>query len=260
MTNAYKTGDHMIKEERYHKILEIIEKEKYISAEELSSRLFVSLPTIRRDLAELQRRNQLLRSRGGAKQINTEHIVMPLDFRKTLNPSEKRKLCQKAAELVHDNDIIFIDASTTLAQIADYLSDKKSLTVVTNSIPLSILLTQKGITTYSTGGEFQESSLCYAGSYAEEFVRNFNIDLMLFSSYGISESGMILDASLTESMLRKAVMRQARKSVFLCDHTKFGRTAPYNLMPLSKVDCIITDADTELPVLAGVAQNRLIQV
>ena len=44
----------MLKEERYDKILAILEEEQYISASGLSEKLFVSLPTIRRDLAVLE--------------------------------------------------------------------------------------------------------------------------------------------------------------------------------------------------------------
>ena len=116
----------MLKEERYDKILSILEEEKYISAQKLSEILFVSLPTIRRDLAELDRRNQIIRSHGGAKAIEPEHIVTPLNFRKTVNSLQKRKLCQAAANLANDNEIIFIDASTTTLQMADFLSNKKA--------------------------------------------------------------------------------------------------------------------------------------
>ena len=250
----------MLIEERYNKILEIVDKEKYISAEELSRRLFVSLPTIRRDLAELHRRGLLLRSRGGARQINTEHTVMPLDFRKTQNPIAKRKLCQAAAELIRDNDIVFLDSSTTLFQIVNYLTDKKSITVVTNSIPLSILLNEKGIRTFCAGGELQESSLCFAGSYTEEFLQNFNIDIMFFSSYGVSDAGMIQDVSLIESMVRKTALKCSKKTVFLCDRTKLGRTAPYNLLSINKVDCVITDAEENTELADDMIKEKLILV
>ena len=103
----------MLKEERYDRILAILETEQYVSATKLSKMLYVSLPTIRRDLAELGRRNQIVRSHGGAKKIQAEHTVAPLDFRRTVHAAEKRALCRRAAELVDDKDIIFIDASTT---------------------------------------------------------------------------------------------------------------------------------------------------
>ena len=119
----------MLKEERYDQILALLEQEQYISAQKLSQQLFVSLPTIRRDLAELQRRNQIVRSHGGAKKVQGEHTVAPLNFRRTVNAAPKRALCRAAAELVAEGDIIFIDSSTTTLQMADFLGEKKGITV-----------------------------------------------------------------------------------------------------------------------------------
>ncbi|MBQ5649113.1 MAG: DeoR/GlpR transcriptional regulator, partial [Clostridia bacterium] len=74
----------MLIEERYDKILQFLDEEEYVTASELAKKLFVSLPTVRRDLAELARRNQIVRSHGGAKKIHAEHIVSPINFRKTV--------------------------------------------------------------------------------------------------------------------------------------------------------------------------------
>ncbi len=233
----------MLKEERYDKILEILEEERYISAATLSEKLFVSLPTIRRDLAQLQHRNQIVRSHGGAKKIQPEHIVAPLNFRKTVNASEKRALCRRAADLVKDNEIIFIDSSTTTLQMADFLDDKKGITVITNGIPIATLLVQRGIKTYCTGGEIFENSLAHFGSFAEEFIQRFNIDTLFFSCYGVNEAGLLTDPSLPETQIRKVAINQSRKTVFLCDETKFSLSNPYNLVSIQALDCVITNTD-----------------
>ncbi len=230
----------MIKEERYDKILEIVDEKEYVSAKELSTTLYVSMPTIRRDLAELHKKQLLLRSHGGAKKINSDHKVTPLDFRKTLNMNEKRKICEKASALVNDNDIVFIDASTTAMQLVDFIANKKSITVITNGLPLASLLKIRGIKAYCTGGEIQNNSLALSGSLAEDFVSNFNIDIAFFSCLGVNEKGMIVDASLGETLLRKAAVRHSKKSVFLCDSTKFNLSASYNLMPIDELDVIVT--------------------
>jgi DeoR family fructose operon transcriptional repressor len=232
----------MLKEERYEKILEMLEGEQYLSAQALSQRLFVSLPTIRRDLSELQMRKQIIRSHGGAKKTHSENIVAPLDFRKTVNASEKRALCCKAAELVQDNDVIFIDASTTTLQMAHFLGEKKNITVITNGIALATLLAKKGIKTYCTGGEIFENSMAHFGSFAEDFIRRFNIDILFFSCHGVNEMGMLTDPSLPETQIRRVAIGQAKKTVFLCDKTKFNLSTPYNLVPIQSLDCIITDA------------------
>ena len=233
----------MLKEERYDRILSILEKEQYISALQLSKMLYVSLPTIRRDLAELRRRNQIIRSHGGAKVIQAEHIVAPLDFRKTVNAAEKRALCRQAATMVNDYDLIFVDSSTTTLQMADFLSDKKGITVITNGIPLATLLVQKGIKTYCTGGEIFENSLAHFGSFAEDFIQRFNIDTLFFSCHGVNDSGVLTDPSLPETQIRRVAIHQSKKTVFLCDETKLGLSTPYNLVPIRTIDQVITNSE-----------------
>ncbi len=249
----------MLKEERYDKILEILEEENYVSARKLSRMLYVSLPTIRRDLAELQLRKQIIRSHGGAKKIQNEHIVSPLDYRKTVNSAEKRKLCHGAVTFVQDGDIVFVDASTTSLQIADFLAEKKNLTVLTNGIPLAAILVKKGIKTYCTGGEIFENSLANFGSFAEEFIQKFNIDILIFSCHGVNEKGILTDPSLPETQIRKTAIAQSKKTVFLCDESKLRRSAPFNLVPIQKIDYIVTNSK-KLQELFVLDDNNIIVV
>ncbi len=231
----------MLKEERYDKILSLLEEEQYISAKKLSEKLFVSLPTVRRDLAELSKRNQIIRSHGGAKKIQSEHIVAPLNFRQTVNAAEKRALCKAAARLVNDNDIIFIDSSTTTLQMAEFLGEKKDITVITNGIPLACVLVKKGIKTYCTGGEIFSNSLAHFGSFAEDFISRFNIDTLFFSCHGINHKGILNDPSLPEMQIRRVAINQSKKTVFLFDQTKLSLSAPYNLVPIGTLDTVITN-------------------
>lgn len=231
----------MLTDERYEKILKILDTEKYISSKELAKRLFVSMPTVRRDLAHLEASKQIVRSHGGARKVNDEYTVLPLGFRETVNHAEKRQLCEAAAKLIKDDSIIFLDGSTTVLQLAEFISPKQNVTVITNGIPILTVLTRRGIKTYSTGGELIESSMAYAGGFTEEFIRKFNIDTCFFSSHGVDKNGIIVDTSLPETQLRGALISQSVKSVFLCDKTKFDVTAPYNLMPVRDVDFVVTN-------------------
>lgn len=250
----------MLKEERYDKILSILEEEQYVSANKLSKMLFVSLPTVRRDLSELAKRNQIIRSHGGAKKIQSEHTVAPLNFRKTVNATEKRALCKAAARLVKDNDIIFIDSSTTLLQMADFLGEKKDITVITNGIELACALVKKGIKTFCTGGEIFSNSLAHFGSFAEDFIRRFNIDTLFFSCHGVNENGILTDPSLPETQIRRVAINQSKKTVFLCDESKFSLSTPYNLVPISTLDTVITNTDTVYKYFEEVNKNKIIIV
>lgn len=248
----------MIKDERYEEILKILDEEKYISAQELAKRLYVSLPTIRRDLSLLHKRGQIVRSHGGAKIIEAGSVVAPLNFRKTVNSNKKRLLCKAAAKMINEKDIIFIDSSTTTLQMAEFIDSKSMVTVVTNGITLATLLAKKGIKTYCTGGEIFENSLANFGSFAEEFIQKFNFDKMFFSCYGVNDKGMLTDPSLPETQIRKIAIRQSEKVIFLCDESKVNLSAPYNLMPLDNVDYIITNSNRLCDFLNHDEQSNII--
>lgn len=239
----------MLKDERHNRILKILDQENYISSQELAKQLFVSMPTIRRDLAFLEKKKQIVRNHGGARKIHNESIVMPLGFRESVNQIEKKQLCEAASKLIKDDSIVFLDGSTTVLQFAELISPKQNITVITNGIPLSLILVKKGIKTYSTGGEVLENSMAYAGTFAQDFVRKFNIDICFFSSHGVNKNGIIVDTSLPETQLRNTVISQSAKSVFLCDKTKFNVSAPYNLMSVCDIDYIVTNCELPNPLL-----------
>lgn len=231
----------MLKEERYDKILEILENDNYVTAQELSKRLYVSLPTIRRDLSELYSRDLLVRTHGGAKKAKAELTVMPLYIRQKVNHSIKRNLCQAAATLLKHDDVIFLDASTTVWQMTDFISPNLNITVVTNSIPLSVQLSRRGLVNFCTGGALRQRSMSYVGIFAQNFTENFNFDKIFFSSYGVNDENIIVDTLLPEVLLRKSVFAQCKEKVFLCDSSKFFLPATYNLINLESVDYLITD-------------------
>ena len=250
----------MLKDERYEEILKILDEEKYISVSTLSKRLYVSLPTIRRDLTELQKRGMIIRSHGGAKKIQANSVVAPLNFRKTVNSNNKRKLCKNAVQIIKDNDIIFIDSSTTTLHMADFIDVKSNVTVITNGITLATILAKKGIKTFCTGGEIFENSLANHGSFAEDFIRRFNIDVTFFSCHGINEDGMLTDPSLPETQIRKTAINQSKTSVFLCDESKVSLSAPYNLTHIKNIDYVITNSNTITKYLEESDVNKIIIV
>ena len=120
----------MLKDERYGEILKILDNEKYISSQELSRRLFVSMPTIRRDLAYLEKTKQIVRSHGGARKTSGEFWVMPMSLRENVNHMEKKQLCKEAAILIKDDSIVFLDGSTTVMQIAEFISEKQKTFII----------------------------------------------------------------------------------------------------------------------------------
>ncbi len=238
------------KEERYQKILALLEEFPYLSVQKLSELLYVSLPTVRRDLTFLQHSGMIVRNHGGARRSDAHTLDIPLEFRNSYKNKEKHALCRTAAQLIHPGDLLFIDASTTLLPLAEELAAIPDVRVVTNSTPAVFVLAKHGIPTYGTGGEILPQSLAFAGADAEDFVRRFRFDAMFFSTYGVTQTGEIVDTSLPETHLRRAVLPRARKKIFVCDGEKFGLSAPHVLCTLADVDAIVTNLPLQEPYTA----------
>ncbi len=233
----------MFKEERQQMILDRLNETSFVSVSELEKLLYISQPTVRRDLAELEKKGMIVRNHGGAMKLAEGAYQIPLAFRNHHKMPEKLDLCRSAASLIHNGDVIFMDASTSVLHIADYIT-AVDVTAVTNGMPCAMLLMQKGIRTFMTGGAVAENSLGCVGRAAERFVMDFNFNLTFFSSYGVSDRGMIVDTSLEEAELRRAVFAYTQKKVFLYTADKKNRTAPYNVLPLSEVEVVISDEAT----------------
>ena len=231
----------MLKHERTQQILALLSQRGSMTVEELSRELYVSAPTIRRDLNAMQREGMLVRTHGGAVPLGDGRAELPVGMRSTLHMPQKLRLDRAAAQLVENGNVLFIDASSTALHIIDQLTAYEGLKVITNSLQALLLLNKHGICAYGTGGRLIGQSLAFAGSAAERIIADFNIDVMFFSSSGISDRGWIVDYGEEETELRRMVLRQSAKTVFLCDHSKFGVASTYNVARLSDVDVIITD-------------------
>lgn len=248
----------MLKQERTQQILALLSQRGSMTVEELGRELYVSAPTIRRDLSEMQRAGMLVRTHGGALPLGDGRAELPVGMRSTLHAPEKLRLDRAAARLVTNGSVIFIDASSTALHIIDHLTGLENLKVITNSMQALLLLNKHGIRAYCTGGQLIGQSLAFAGSAAERMIADFNIDIMFFSSSGVSERGWIVDYGEEETELRRTVLRQSAKTVFLCDHSKFGVASTYNVARLSDVDVIITDAPLPREYQTGRAQCMVV--
>ena len=224
------------------KILEILETQQYASVEELSAILCVSTSTVRRILETLQQRGLVTRTHGGVK-INSDNNFSPsFTFRIHQNTFEKKKIALSAIKLIKNGDIIFLDGSTSAFYIAEYLKEFENIRVITNGIDTLSLLSKNKILAYSTGGQVStENPSVFVGRYAEDMICNFHADIAFFSAQAMDNDGEIYDCFEDEIFLRRAMIKNAKTKVFLCDNTKVGKTSSFHLCSLKDVDYIASN-------------------
>ena len=230
-----------MKNERQEQILKILNEKEFATVNTLADTLYVSLPTVRRDLTELAKKGLIRRSHGGAAAVNDKRLAVPFDFRTGSGRDIKVRMSRAAAALVSDGDTVFIDGSTSCMQIAGFLKERCGITLVTNSAHLAGALCGTGFDIHCTGGRLIESSLSFVGSRAAQYAEDFHFDLMFFSSAAVSDSGIITDYSQPETELRRRVFRCADRKIMLCDSSKFQKSAAYFVLNAQELNLLITD-------------------
>lgn len=219
--------------ERREKILNLLAEKRSISVMKLAKLLYVSPPTIRRDLSILEKEKKVLRTHGGVVLRNIPDSEIPLILREDQNNTSKQIIAKKAAEYIQNGDVIFLDASSTVSYLVPYLKQFKDLVVITNSPKTSVKLGEIGIKNYCTGGLLLAHSVAYAGSTAEEFISKINANTAFFSSRGYTEDGYITDSSVEEASVKAAMLKNSEKNYYLCDSSKKNKKYMYNICKLS---------------------------
>ncbi len=231
----------MFYSERQEQLLSLLKKEKSMRTSSIAAKLFTSESTVRRDLTALEKEGLVRRTFGGAVICETERTDEPLVIRNTKNTEAKNEIAKRAAELVRDGMVIFLDSSSTAAHLVAHLARFHDLTVITNGPATSIALGERGIQNYCTGGEFSSLSVSYVGGYAQEFIRGFNADIAFVSCRGFSDDGLLTESNVEFVHIKKQMLKNAKRRVFLCDSSKFGKIFPHRLGTKDEFDDIISE-------------------
>lgn len=235
----------MLKTERENEIISILKKSNgFTSVKNLCARLYASESSIRRDLTNLENKGIIKRSYGGAELITNFSNVSAFSTRSHHNISAKKAIAKKAASLIKDGSVIFLDQSSTTFFLAAEILGKSSVTIVTNSIEIISLVSASNIKLISSGGMLSnDNRTCLVGSDAQRIFENTYADIMFFSTKSLSDDGSIWDITKAETEVRKPMLKNAEKRVYLCDSEKFGTHSPYKQCNLSDVDYLISEND-----------------
>lgn len=235
----------MLNKEREQEIINILKVSNgFVTVKSLCDALYASESSIRRDLKSLEKRGLVKRTYGGAELVTNFSTIITFNQRTQQNVNAKRNIAKKAASLIKDGDIVFLDQSSTTFYLVNEIMNRNGLTIVTNNTEILIGLANSNLKVISSGGYLSsENRNCLIGGDARETFENIYADIMFFSTKSITSDGMISDCSREEIVVRDAMMKNSAKKVCLCDSTKFGIHSPYKQCTLGDVDYFISEGD-----------------
>lgn len=228
--------------DRRSQIITLLEDNGQVDVQHLSDLFKVSCVTIRNDLAYLENKNLLHRTRGGAIRQTKIAIDLALSEKARKNQEQKRKISLKAIELIHEGDTIILDSGTTTMEIAKQLKNFQSLTIITNALPIAMELAgHQGIEIIMPGGILREKSFSLIGSQAEKNLRDFYCDKLFLGVDGIDTTFGVYTPIVAEAQLNRVMVEIARETIVVTDSSKFGKRSLAFIVPIDKIHRVITD-------------------
>ena len=228
------------REETYLTLL----SERTHTIKELAKKLFISEPTVRRDVARMKKKNLVVCNHGTVSlSVSTPDTRIPAFIRDYENITAKEVMATKAVEYIRDGDVVMLDASTSAYALIPRLRSFKHLLVITSGAKTSIALSAMGIKNICTGGESINESFSFIGPNAERTLKNYNADVAFFSCRGLSENGVATDNSIYENEIRKIMINQAKRKILLCDESKRGKTYLHTLCHVDELDAVIGEKE-----------------
>lgn len=245
-------------EERQDKIVKYIEKVEKATIEDIMSLLKISRSTVRRYLIDLERKNLIIRTRGGALKKKYFKYEFSLNEKKDLNLDKKKKIAQIAKRFINEGDIIYISGGTTTLELAKILFDIKDLIVFTNAINILLeLANNSGIEIKLVGGDFRKKTFSMVGQEAINYLDRYNFDKAFVGVNGISVSEGFTTPNELEAIVDGEVIRRSKEAFILADETKFGAVAFSNICKIEDVDYIITNKLINSNLVRDIQKNEV---
>lgn len=229
---------------RLTEILDIARRDGKVSVEGLAGHFDVTLQTIRRDLTELSDQGRLERVHGGAVlQSGTANIGY--EDRRGLNETSKAAMARACAADIPEGASIFLNIGTSTEAVARELLHHKNLLAVTNNMNVAnILVGNPDCEIILAGGVLRRSDGGLVGNVTTRMIEQFKFDFAIIGCSAIDEDGDLLDFDFQEVNVSQTIMRQARKTYLVADHSKFHHNAPARIASLQDIDVLFTDRPT----------------
>jgi len=232
----------MLPELRHVEILQTLDHQGGVRVSELAIRLGVTEETIRRDLIKLEAEGKVQRTHGGALPRTTDQAPHPYQQRQLVEVEAKRAIAGVALAEIEEEDVVFLDGSTTAFQLARRFPDIRC-TVLTHSEPVfRELTTRNHVELVSTGGIYDRRNACFVGPLAEQMLASLHVTKAIMGCKALDFDQGFSDAAVRHMNLKRSVIRLADQVIVLADHTKMDGRSRYFFAATDDVDLVISDA------------------
>jgi DeoR family fructose operon transcriptional repressor len=230
--------------ERQQFIIERLTKETYAEVDQLANEMAVSTMTVRRDLDQLNKSGLVARYHGGAR-LNTS-LIGEISYAKknTQHIQEKKMIAGRAAELIADGDVVFLDSGTTTGEIARCLCAKnRELSVITNDLNAALILTGSSVNLIILGGVVHKDTQSVISHSAEQDLKRYRFSKAFIGTPAIDRELNFYTPTMDKYYVKRTVMQNSLESYLVADASKFYSQSLCVVGKLPEFAGIITDKE-----------------
>ena len=243
----------MRSKDREKYLLETARDVGFVSIRDAAEWADTSIETIRRDINKLAKEGKLVKVRGGAEpdKLSMRHDAA-YTTRVHRHRDERQSIGRAAAELVKDGSVVALDCGVSIQAVAQSLTGKHRLTIITNSLPTATILVHliqtgelNGRIVF-IGGELNTENRFTKGSAVTEEIDRFFFDIAFISCTSLSEAG-VSSYTLDECAYSRHLIARSARSVLIAESEKIGKSSLYEFAKLRDFDAVITDRKNKIP-------------
>ncbi len=214
-----------------------------MSISDLALALDASEPTVRRDLVALEKDGAVVRTHGGARIADDIGGEVAFETREQIALPQKRAIGEAAHGLLRAHSSIFMDAGTTVLQLARLIRLRPMpLNVFTNCLPVAqVLLHVPEVNVTVLGGQIRVENASMVGTLAEEAIEKLRFDQAFLGIGALGEDEVIYTVDPLEARLNNIALQRAQSVVVLADSKKFGTYLTHRVAAIDPSMTVITD-------------------
>ena len=236
------TKGEKMRKERLHNIAEYITDNGFVTMEQIRDEFNIAMPTVRKDISELASQGLIEKVYGGAKaKVSPSKNMHMFKNRRSVRMEAKNEIARKAAEIIDDGDVIYIDSGTTAAAIIEYIKDKHVTIITSNMAAVMASAEVDNVGVYILGGKFNRDTMSVDHADPKEIMGVFNVDKAFMAATGYSIEGGIAQDSPTECVIKKHILGMATEAYLIIDSSKIGKKALIRYANPDAIHAIITD-------------------
>lgn len=243
--------------ERRSLIAQMVLENGVVFLPDLVKKFQITETSIRRDLTLLEDAGRLKRIHGGA--VSASGNVRSDSFleKMQLHNAAKQRIGKAAAEMIRPYDVLLFDSGTTtleiVKQISSDLKQGTSITLVTNSLPISQeVLAWPSPNLIVLGGIYLPDYQATAGPQTLQQLNELSADRVFLGTDGLTLNGGVTTANILMAEVDRLMVDRSRNVVLVTDSSKFGRIGFVPAAPLTRFQTIITDSDAPNDLVSSI--------